>query len=438
MQGDCRKFGMRISSFPALRHLAEDLFCLPLMLLPWLLVACGGVGEGDAVSASPLLAADVPGCTRPAVHDSGHVVYVVMPRDCADAGTERDLQVGMPDAVRTPLRMRIGEESASVEIDGLGPRRVGLFRSGQWRMFANTDSWEERDGAGLLLLNGELYLLGGWLAGPVTNEVWKTSDLSNWQFLGHAPWAPRHGAAWLVHDQRLWVIGGDLIDDVWSSPDGVSWTMESSAAPFGKRYTPNAASVGGEIVVYAGQDWLPVEWCYERPDCTARGLRSVWKSRDGRTWSQATPEAPWAGRGLIHGQAMHNGEIMLIGGGLKVTPPNERYAETSAEFSDIWSSADGVNWRLRMSRFSFAPRTHFSVTSTPIGCFVSDGSIGTQNNLSSDLFHAPDCVDFAPVPDPPPMQARHASSMAYFNGTLVILGGPPYGGAGTTVWQYFP
>jgi hypothetical protein len=39
---------------------------------------------------------------------------------------------------------------------------------------------------------------------------------------------------------------------------------------------------------------------------------------------------------------------------------------------------------------------------------------------------------------PADLPARHASSLAEFNGTLVLLGGPPYGGASTQVWQYVP
>lgn len=413
---------------------------LPSLLGLVLLSACGGGGEAPV----PAPAATVQGCSEVAMHDSGHVVYLVMASSCPQDTQAHAVSLGLGTggvpaaASAVQLSLQLGQESAAVEIPGIGVRRVGLFRSGQWRKFDNTDSWAARDGAGLLVLRGELYLLGGWTNGPVTNEVWKSTDLSSWQFLGNAPWPERHGAAWLVHDDRLWVIGGDLYTDVWSSPDGVQWIELNGNAPFGPRYTPNAAVLGNRIIVYAGQDWVPVEWCNERPDCAARGNRSVWSSVDGKTWTEIQPQVPWEGRALVHGSVVHNGQIYLIGGGLKVAPPNERYTETSAEFLDIWSSADGVSWTLRLPRFSFAARTHFSVLETPVGCFVSDGSVGTQNNLSNDLFFAPDCLDFRPVAKPDDLGTRHASSVAWFNGSVVILGGPDYGTAGTAVWQYFP
>lgn len=417
-----------------------------------LLQACGGSGAGDETPAgngeatpSRVLSVQVEGCALATLEDSGHVVYVRMPLSCDGGPERRQLSIGLgtagsPHVAQAQRLTRdIGAtDTTIVRIEGIGVRQIQLVRRGQWRKVEHLGTWAPRDGAGLLALGGALYMLGGWLHGPVTNEVWRTFDLMQWEFLGYAPWPARHAAAWLVHDNKLWVIGGDLYDDVWSSPDGLQWTREALAAPFGRRYTPNAASIGGQIVVYGGQDWLPIDWCHERPDCSARGLRSVWTSGDGRQWTQATAQAPWEGRGLIHGSAVHDGRIWMIGGGLKVAPPNERYSETSAEFTDVWSSLDGQSWQLETAQAGFAGRTHFSVLATREGCFVSDGSVGAQINVSNELFHAPDCRRFSPLPVPADLPARHASSLAEFNGTLVLLGGPPYGGASTQVWQYVP
>ena len=419
----------------------------PLIMLCVLaaMAGCGGHADGNGSPPPPsTLQAIVEGCDHISVNDNGKVIYVVLGRACAARAAPVQVKLGLgatPDAAlanAAVASLKEGDEIAQLLIPGLGARRVGLFHAGSWRMLPNENSWSGRDGAGLLSFKGYLYLLGGWLYGPTTSEVWRTSDLVHWELVTVAPWPPRHGSGWLVHDGRMWVIGGDLLDDVWSSADGVQWVQERAQAPFGKRYTPNAASVGGYIVVYAGQYWGPVEWCYARPDCYAVGPRDVWRSRDGRQWELTTAEAPWGGRGLIHGSIVHNGEIFLVGGGLKVTPPNERYSQTLTEFSDIWSSGDGVHWTRRAERFAFVPRTHFSVLSTKAGCFVSDGSVGTQANVSNDLFFASDCINFQPVADTPPLQKRHASSLADLNGSLVILGGPSTDAPGTAIWQYFP
>lgn len=417
------------------------------------LQACGGE-QSDAqpsmlkvvqATEEPRLMAEVEGCDANQLHDSGQVLYVVMSASCPLKTATKSLHLGfgrggsLAQAPVTAVTRVVGEvDTQVVAIAGLGLRQVQVVRQGQWREVPHRGQWSARDGAGLLALDGALYLLGGWIDGPVTNEVWKTVDLVNWHFLGYAPWPARHGAAWLVHNKRLWVIGGDLYEDVWSSADGVVWTQESAQAPFGPRYTPNAASINGEIVVYAGQDWTPVPWCHDRPDCKARGVPGVWKSHDGKTWRQVLTTTPWTPRALVHGSVVWQGEIFVIGGGLKVAPPNQRYTETSAELSDIWSSSDGVQWTQRATVLGFTPRTHVSVLSTNLGCYVSDGSVGWQDNLSNDFFFASDCIHFAPIAVPSELPRRHASSLAAFNGSVVLLGGPPYGDAGTSVWQYFP
>jgi hypothetical protein len=269
-------------------------------------------------------------------------------------------------------------------------------------------------------------LLGGWNSETSTkNDVWFTSDLFSWKrLLEQAPWPGRHGAAWLVHKDRLYVISGDYMNDSWSSPDGVNWTQHIAVAPFAPRYTPNAVSTGEHIVLFGGQ-------------APSIGLNDVWRSSDGATWEQVVPHAPFAGRGLIHGAIRFRERIYVIGGGVKFPPPGQIPSETQLELSDIWSSADGAAWTREATSLGFAPRTHFAVLGTKNGCYVANGSIGFQANFTNEVYFAPDCVKFEPVVEPSPMGIAHATSMAEFNGSIVILGGHEYF-VGTTVWQYFP
>ena len=286
--------------------------------------------------------------------------------------------------------------------------------------------------------DGLLYLLGGWSSEEFRHDLWSSRNVRDWNLLSaRQPWGPRHGAGWVVHRDRLYVLSGDLYEDAWSSSDGIEWIQENARAPFGKRYTPNAVSDGDRVFLYAGQNWAPYDGCAFQPECSAVGLNSVWSTVDGKNWELRTAGAPWAGRGLVHGGAYFNGRIYVVGGGLKLALPGEELADTVAEFTDIWSSADGATWRKEADTLGFTPRTHFSLLATPKGCYVSGGSVGHQANLSNDVYFASDCVRFEPIADPSPMQVRHASSLAYFNGSIVILGGHN-DTAGTEVWQYFP
>jgi hypothetical protein len=405
-------------------------------------------GSGRQNTGAPQLIAEIQNCSVSCVRSAGSIIYVIADASCENFGSlAATLEVRTDERLESPRVTQIHTtfedfgSTVTLKIPRLGRKEVTVFREDQWYRISNEGSWTPRDGAGLLIKDGKAFLLGGWLHGPLTNEVWVSDNLRDWTFLGFAPWAPRHGAAWVVHADRLYVIGGELIADVWSSADGVTWRREAADAPFGKRYTPNAASLGNKLLVYAGQHWEPLDWCVESPECGVVGNRDVWESEDGgRTWQIAASAAPWAGRGLIHGSIVFDGKIHLIGGGLKEVNrvlPGPPFAVTMIEYSDIWTSHDGRTWERELARFSIPARTHFSVLGTPGGCFISDGSVGSQTQVSNDLFYATDCIHYTQIPDPP-LQRRHASSLAYFNGTVVILGGPPLGGALTDVWQYIP
>jgi hypothetical protein len=394
--------------------------------------------------------AAILGCDPAEVFDSGHVTYVVVPEGCQpsmpmqlefDWGTaKRQVRKsqqfsGFDEAIPFSFTPDTLEEPP-------GERVISVHQATKWRSFPNEGNWVWRDGAGLLSYKGALYLLGGWNGDGqlLTSEVWRTYDLENWELLtDSAPWPIRHGAGWVVHNDRMYVIGGDFRDDAWSSDDGLNWRQEAIAAPFGGRYTPSVVSDGHQLLLYGGQYWDPASNCGAGfgVECAGVGYNDVWASDDGTQWRQVLAQAPWAPRGLVHGGAFFNGRVYVVGGGLKGVASDASYAETVAEFTDIWSSADGVDWRLEATELGFTPRTHFTLLATRDGCYVANGSVSTQVNTSSEVFFAPDCVHFTEVFEPSTMGIRHASSVAEFNGSIVVLGGHR-ATAGTRIWQFFP
>lgn len=432
------------------------------MALSAIFVACGGQGDDEPLEGTrhASAAGTPPASTQPLtserlqwlppegleceglrLSDSGHVLYITVPVDC---------QIAFPISIALRYRLNGQEARAWAPIAGFddpleieilaGTRReVSIHRRGTWRAIANSDSWQWRDGAGLLVKDGGLYLLGGWSGTPfLNNDVWFTRDLLRWNLItSAAPWQGRHGAGWVVHRNRLYVVGGDLYPDVWSSVDGREWDRETAAAGFGGRYTPIAASLGDRLFVYGGLVWGPSDWCSFAPECYVSGFNDVWTSNTGRDWSLLSPRAGWSGRGLIHGSMVFKGRIFVISGGLKLASPGDLLAETVEEFNDVWSSADGVQWRKEADDAGFSPRTHVAMLATDHGCYVAGGSVRLQLETTNEVYFAADCIRFSPLPAPPELGRRHAASLAFFNGSVVLLGGHR-DTAGTTIWQYFP
>lgn len=140
---------------------------------------------------------------------------------------------------------------------------------------------------------GALYVLGGQIdvSDPATclADVWRSADGGfTWEQLPDAPWAPRGMVETPVeHDGALWLLGGGTYDDgprtyyndVWRF-DG-QWTEVSpdGAAPWSPREYHNVFSWQGELWVASG---------YEADD---KNHDDVWHSPDGVTWTELPAKA---------------------------------------------------------------------------------------------------------------------------------------------------
>ena len=95
-----------------------------------------------------------------------------------------------------------------------------------------------RDGAGLLSFKGKLWLLGGWNPKDKVNfpsicnsEVWSSEDGLNWTLeIKEAPWEGRHTAGYVVHDQKMWIVGGDCIQGATSRMCGARKTARTGSS----------------------------------------------------------------------------------------------------------------------------------------------------------------------------------------------------------------
>ena len=125
-----------------------------VLLLAVLTVACGnGVEQPETeehaavatlaeVIVHPPLTAEMPDCERTAVHDSGHVVYVVTDRSCASGGPRRVFSLGLKGAdAAVQLDMQEGDEIDNITIPSLGSRPCKIrFPSARFRSATRRDA----------------------------------------------------------------------------------------------------------------------------------------------------------------------------------------------------------------------------------------------------------------------------------------------------------
>ncbi|MCC6442221.1 MAG: hypothetical protein IT210_02065 [Armatimonadetes bacterium] len=292
----------------------------------------------------------------------------------------------------------------------------------QWVCVTDSAPFAARDGAGALVFQNKMWLLGGWNPGDkvyfpriCNSEVWATDDGKDWTLVNpQAPWEGRHTAGYVVHRKKMWIVGGDPIQghyqsDVWSSADGVHWDRAVEKVPWGPRALHYTVTFQDKIWVMGGQtlpQFGPAEEAF---------YNDVWRSSDGIQWKRVLEKAPWSPRGMIGGSAVFKGRMWILGGGTYDTP-GQPYRNF---YNDVWSSADGVHWQRHLEKAPWHPRQYHDVA-------VFDGKMwvleGWNQSNRADVWWSADGVRWHEVPGTP-WPPRHASSLfAYRNALWVVAG----------------
>ena len=292
----------------------------------------------------------------------------------------------------------------------------------RWESVTLKAAFAGRDGAGALTFAGKMWLLGGWNPGDrehfpriCNSEVWSSSDGLTWTLVSpQAPWEGRHTAGYVVHRGRMWIVGGDCNqhhyqNDVWSSADGVTWTRECEQVPWAPRVLHHTVAFADRIWVIGGQSmpaFAPAE---------ERFYNDVWCSEDGKDWTRVAEHAPWSPRGMIGGAAVLGGRLWLLGGGTYDTPDHPQ----RLFYNDVWSTTDGVTWQKHLEHAPWHPRQYHDVA-------VWDGKLwvmeGWNQQNRNDVWYSADGLNWTELPDTP-WAVRHAASAFVFADALWMVAG---------------
>jgi hypothetical protein len=160
------------------------------------------------------------------------------------------------------------------------------------------------------------------------NDVWSSGDGKTWtQATANAGWSPRAYHQAVVHDGKIWVLGGGNYvpdyhakNDVWSSEDGERWTQAAESAPWSPRLWFSA-------VAYRGRIWVLGGWSND----PSKNWGDVWHSQDGRTWTEWKSETTWKPR-HEHSAFVFDDKIWVVGG------------HASPLSSEVWSLHVPEDW----------------------------------------------------------------------------------------------
>ncbi len=197
-----------------------------------------------------------------------------------------------------------------------------------WTRVTASAGFSSRNSFACVVFNNKIWVIGGFSSlypndpNAYLNDVWSSADGKTWTKEAKAPFYPRRGHACFVHDNQIWVAGGNAnatnwianVSDVWSSPDGVNWTRKAETTPFG-------AIEGHSGISFNNKMWI------------IGGMNDLWSSTDGANWTKEVTGTPF-GYLLNSCALVSNGQLLIIGGALG----------WSSVSNQIWHSSDGVAW----------------------------------------------------------------------------------------------
>ena len=222
-----------------------------------------------------------------------------------------------------------------------------------WQREADA-AWTGREIHQAVSYKGRIYVLGGYARENNTNvrknDVWSWADGETWSLVtGSAGWTARDRHQAVVHNGRMYVLGGDddadgNKNDVWSSANGSSWRFEGNA-DWDARYFHQAVSHAGRLYVLGGND---------SGIGNKSGVKSdVWSSVDGRSWVREKDNNVFWSNRFRHQSLSRDGFLYVLGG------------ENGGKKKDVWSSADGRSWDKRTDAAWTARMFHQAVVFPP-------------------------------------------------------------------------
>jgi len=181
-----------------------------------------------------------------------------------------------------------------------------------WVFETSNATFLARGGHQVVVFNNKFWANGGitgvengFFVG-FSSDIWTSADGKKWELSSTVPFEGCFGHNVVNFKGKLWFIAGFPAEngEVWSSDDGNSWKLQVAKPGFGFRNVPS-------VVVYKEELWLIGGHTMDAPFGGRKN--DVWSSPDGISWKQRTASAVFSPR-VEHKTVVFKDTMFLIGG----------------------------------------------------------------------------------------------------------------------------
>ena len=279
-----------------------------------------------------------------------------------------------------------------------------------WQQATNSARWSARNRQTSLVFNNRMWVLGGNVIvegeSKYFNDVFYSADGITWrEATTDAKWNARQEHSSVVFKSKMWVLGGsDGSDknDVWYSADGITWREATADAKWNARQGHSSVVFKSKMWVLGGSD--------------GRFKNDVWDSSNGADWSEVTTSNIWNAR-HSHSSVVFDNKIWVLGG------------HTGTSQNDVWYSTNGKDWYKAIDKSNWSVRD--SHTSVVFGgkIWVLGGSKEFNRNVDykNGVYYSSNGVNWQRSTAESNWSARSAHSSVVFDNKIWVLGGEQIG-----------
>jgi hypothetical protein len=181
-----------------------------------------------------------------------------------------------------------------------------------WTEVSHTAAFPGRVNCGFAVHQGRLWVMGGELSWPTGRyDVWSSADGKTWTESKQSQQHPAYGGTAIGFNDNLFILGGgsflrgEYNTAILSSADGKKWTSTAADPTLLPRMAHTVTEHAGRLWIIAGSNNL-------EDAGIPRLFNDVWSSQDGLTWTLTDAHAPFTAR-HHHATLSLRGKLYVIG-----------------------------------------------------------------------------------------------------------------------------
>lgn len=263
-----------------------------------------------------------------------------------------------------------------------------------WLLIADDAPFKGRRGHGAAVLDGYIYIAGGFVVDEQTgergyrNDLWRSSDGIEWEEVSSSClWQPRMNHMLISSAGKLYLAGGFYnglyyLDDMWSF-DGSDWQELSCTIP-GERGSMAAVTDGaGKIYLQGGTFAGPKESSSGRADDSVANWVNLWvfdPTDEAAGWRTRRVPSSGATRRAEHQLVFFEDELWLFAG---KSNAGWRFSSSQETYSTERYSISGNTWTQDSAGSPFGPSYSYTTEVLPSGRLLVIGGFGSSGPTSS-------------------------------------------------------